>query len=289
MATANRMASQRPLAVSSRMASVYAEIIGTHADDGVLLGFPAIWDGFLDQNLSVRSVVVTDGAGAPQRANGGRVRSKNLLRLTRRLEEIKVGTLARYAGVTFLDYSSATVKDSASTEPTLALYDTLLQCVPAEVWTHSPLDEHESHRAVLERVVQAIQMLPFESRPKLRAGEVWCSHAGIAKPWKVRFDVSDGLWLARRLLRQYRSQLEARWYDRGAIARWIGNATFEESHEVQTAHAVVFALDLTRLIDKHPLTIPEYVREVVSSSFRYSNPISHPSHPSHNGAPRRAR
>ena len=79
------------------------------------------------------------------------MRSTRKLRLTRRVEEIRAGTLANFAGVSFLDYSSEAVKDAASRRPTLALYNTLLQCVPTVGWTHSPFDKHESYRASFKR------------------------------------------------------------------------------------------------------------------------------------------
>ena len=48
--------------------------------------------------------------------------------------------------------------------------------------------------------------------------------------------------------------------------RWIGNATFEESHEVQTARAVVFGIDLGRLIQS-------FLSRYQSMSRRWSLPV----------------
>ncbi len=192
------------------------------------------------------------------------------------MPEVRAATVAGFTGVHFADFSSDVLKDPTCRKPTLVVKQVVAQCRSRVLWTHSPFDQHESHRFTFERVVAALLELPLKLRPGLLlGGEVWGALDWVDDRYKLSLDISDRSAHARRILQQYKSQIGAHHYDEGAEGRWKSNGAFRDPHEVQKSLATVYAIDLTPLIDEDPMSIDEFVSRVVSTSLGFEYPILH--------------
>jgi LmbE family N-acetylglucosaminyl deacetylase len=131
---------------------------------------------------------------------------------------------------------------------------------PEVVYTHNLADKHDTHVAVSLRTIAAIQRLPNNTQPRARYGcEVWRDLDWMTDTDKIAFDVADRGNLAAALMGLYDSQITGgKRYDLATSGRRLAHATFSESHAVDMAEALIYAMDLTPLItDSIPAS--EYV------------------------------
>jgi hypothetical protein len=179
----------------------------------------------------------------------------------RREEQRQAAILGRYSAMLQLDYPSAAARDPADSRLRADLVAILAATRPNVVYTHNPADKHATHIAVAVPVIQAIRQLPREERPAAVHGcEVWRDLDWMLDSEKVVHDVSGHDNLAGALNGLFDSQIAGgKRYDLGVIGRRRANATFFESHGVDTSDALAFAMDLTPLVQDDSLDIIAYV------------------------------
>jgi LmbE family N-acetylglucosaminyl deacetylase len=133
---------------------------------------------------------------------------------------------------------------------------------PQVVFTHNLADKHETHVAVVLRVIAAIRSLPEDERPqKLYGCEVWRDLDWMLDSDKIVFDLSQQENLQAALLGLYDSQISGgKRYDLASLARRRANATYFASHGVDDATGLAYAMDLTSLIANPELDIRTYVQ-----------------------------
>jgi LmbE family N-acetylglucosaminyl deacetylase len=212
------------------------------ACDGILkcFGRPENW--FL-------GITVTDGAGS-LRSDLYADYTDEHMRAVRIVEEKKAALVGEYGAAVLLDYPSSVAKDGASDEIVKELALLIERARPSVVYTHNLADKHDTHVGVALRTLAAIRRLPVAARPNAVYGcEVWRDLDWMADTDKIAFDVTDHSDVSAALLGGYDSQISGgKRYDRAVAGRRLAHATFSESHTVDTAEALIYAMDLTPLI-----------------------------------------
>jgi LmbE family N-acetylglucosaminyl deacetylase len=233
--------------------------IGAHQDDLEIAMLHGILECFGRPDRWFAGVTCTDGGGSA-RAGVYADYSDDAMKTVRLREQRAAAAVGRYAAVVQLGYPSAAVK----TREPAALVDDLAALIeataPAVLYTHNPADKHATHVAVFAAVLKALRRLPPARRPGTVYGcETWRGLDWLPDARKVVLDVSTHPGLAAALWGLFDSQVAGgKRYDLAAAGRARANATFFESHGVDTTTAAVYAMDLTPLVQDHALDPAEY-------------------------------
>ena len=125
--------------------------------------------------------------------------------------------------------------------------------------------------AVFHAVIEALLRIPPYSRPKRVYGcEVWRDLDWLEPEDKIALDVSAYPELAEKLHACFASQIAGgKDYGKAVIGRRRANATFYDSHSVDTLDQLWFAMDLTPLIEEDAPTVKAFV-EAKMDRFRSS-------------------
>lgn len=221
--------------------------IAAHHDDIELMAHHGIGECFGKSDKWFTGVVVTDGAGSPRNGMYGDYTDEEMKRV-RILEQEKAAFVGEYAAAVMLAYPSAAVKKSGGAVDELA--ELIEKCSPEVIYTHNPADKHDTHCSVLLRTLEAIKKLPKDKRPKRLYGcEVWRGLDWLRDEDKTVFDVSAHPNIRASLVGVFDSQIcGGKRYDLAAEGRRVANATYFQSHGVDEANALNFALDMTELL-----------------------------------------
>jgi LmbE family N-acetylglucosaminyl deacetylase len=234
--------------------------VAAHPDDLEIMAFHGILKCFGSQENWFFGIIATDGAGSP-RDGFYKKYSDEEMKTVRKKEQKKAAIVGEYGGVAFLNYSSAEVKNPENPNPGLDIKDLLQLARPQMVYTHNPADKHDTHVAMGLRTIRAIRELPPDLRPKKLLGcEVWRDLDWLSDEDKVGLDVSEHQNLATSLVSVFDSQVSGgKGYDMATIGRRRAHATYFASHDVDVATSMIFAIDLTPLVNDPALDIKEFV------------------------------
>jgi len=246
--------------------------IGAHPDDLEIMAYHAIIACFGKADEWFTGITVTDGAGSP-RDDVYADYTDEEMRLVRKTEQKKAAMIGEYSLVALLDYPSSAVKDPLNEEVVAELAEIIRQANPQVISTHNLADKHDTHVSVALRTIQALRLLPAEVRPaKLYGCEVWRDLDWMVDEDKVAFDVSAHDNLAIALTGVMDSQVcGGNRYDLATMGRRRANATYYATHGVETATSMIFAMDLTPLIEDDSLDIGQYVAEHIN---RFAKDVS---------------
>jgi len=234
--------------------------IGAHQDDVELLACHGILDCFGRADKAFFGVTVTNGAGTPRDGIYAGLTEAEMIGV-RRKEQKKAAIVGEYAGVALLDYPSVPVKDPEDRRPVDDLKTLVAAARPRVIYTHNPTDRHDTHVAVMLKVIQALRELPEEQRPATLYGmEVWRDLDWLVDDDKVCHDVSGHDNLASALIEVFDSQNCGRKrYDLAAMARRRAHAVYARSHSWNdTWTHVAFGMDMTPLLRDPALSVMEY-------------------------------
>ena len=222
-------------------------VVAAHADDVEIMAWHAVLRA---EELAV--VIVTDGQGSH----------------TRLVEQKRAATLGNYAAVIWLDHASADVKQPAYRALASDL-NAILSAVRARlVYTHNPADRHDTHVAVALHTVQALRANP-SSVERVLGCEVWRGLDWLQAEDKVTLDVSTAEHRLMPLIGAFHSQIAGgKRYDLAAAGRKRANATFLDSHAIDRATAVEYAMDLTPLVRDPTLDITRWTMQFVERFAR---------------------
>jgi LmbE family N-acetylglucosaminyl deacetylase len=234
--------------------------IGAHQDDLEFMAFHGIRACHGSETEWFGGVTCTNGSGSARTGAYARFSDEEMMAV-RREEQRQAAVIGRYAAMIQLDYPSKIAKDPADTRLKDDLRAILAASRPRVVYTHNPADKHDTHLAVVVPVLQAIRELPAEQRPEAVHGcEVWRDLDWLPDEAKVVHDVSSHENLAAALNGLFDSQIAGgKRYDLAVQGRRRANATFHESHGVDSCDALAFAMNLTPLIQDDSLDILDYV------------------------------
>lgn len=236
--------------------------ISAHQDDIEFMAYDGIIKAFDDPDKAFYAVVTTDGAGSARSGIYANYTDEEM-KAVRETEQKKAAYVGNYGGLYLLNYTSSEVKDGKNqsvADDYVAIFEELK---PEVVYTHNPLDKHDTHCGVVSKVIAAIRRLPEADRPKLVYGcEVWRALDWVCDDEKIVFDVSGHENLANALMGVFDSQIAGgKRYDAATIGRRRANATYGASHSVDTVTMASYAIDLT------PLTVSDMSVEAYAAGF----------------------
>jgi LmbE family N-acetylglucosaminyl deacetylase len=238
--------------------------VSAHPDDTEIMAMEGILAGFGNTERWFTAVIVTNGAGSPRDGLYAAFTDEQM-QVVRRLEQKKAAMIGEYAAAVFLNHSSGAVKDPRNPDPVEDLKTVFSVARPEIVYTHNLADKHDTHVAVALRTIAALRALPREQRPrKLYGCEVWRDLDWLVDQDKVvfRLDAHDNI--ATALVSVFDSQVAGgKRYDLATMGRRRAHATYLESHAVDVAQYVSFAMDLTPLITDDTLDPHDYVQAFI--------------------------
>ena len=221
-------------------------VVAAHADDVEIMAWHAVLHA-----PGLAAVIVTDGRGSD----------------TRLLEQKRAASLGNYAAVIWLDHASADVKHAAYPALASDLSAILSAIRPRLVYTHNPADKHDTHVAVALHTVQALRANP-SSVERVLGCEVWRALDWLQAEDKVTLDVSAVEDRLIPLIRAFDSQIAGKRYHLATAGRKRANATFLDSHSVDRATAMEYAMDLTPLVKDPTLDITRWTLQLVERFAR---------------------
>lgn len=239
--------------------------ICAHQDDCEIMAIDGILKGYYSKKYSFVLVETTDGGGS---ARTGKFKdyTDEEMKKVRILEQQKASEIGKYHSLYMLNYSSKEVKDNDNEEVVEDYIRIIKELKPKVIYTHSILDKHPTHIGVVKKVVKAINKLPKEYQPKLFYGcEVWRGLDWINDDKKIGFDVSRNEKLQKKILNVFESQIAGgKAYTKASIGRRYQNATYYQSHSVDSYKMISYAIDLLPLIKNKKLSIYEYAMSFVN-------------------------
>jgi LmbE family N-acetylglucosaminyl deacetylase len=238
--------------------------IGAHQDDLEIMAIDGILTCFQQPDQWFTGVVVTKGSGSARTGIYAGYTDKQMEQV-RALEQKKAAIVGEYSALVLLDFPSAAAKDPGNEDPVRDIARLLAVARPRVVYTHNLADKHDTHLGVTVKTIAALRSLPESERPQHVYGcEVWRDLDWMVDVDKVTFDVSrqEGLQLA--LLGVFDSQITGgKRYDLATMGRRRAHATYYESHLTDATTGLVFAMDLTPLVQDPARDVRTYVGEYI--------------------------
>ena len=240
--------------------------ISAHQDDIELMCWGGILDCFGQKDKWFSAVVTADGAGSPRTGLYADYTNEQMMEV-RRLEQKKAAFVGEYGALALLNYTSSEIKSGSNRDVIEDYKKILLATKPETVITHNLADKHDTHIGVVTKVIKAIRELDPADRPKhVYGGEVWRSLDWVNDEEKVVFDVTAHQNMAASLVSLFDSQVAGgKRYDLATQGRRVANATYYASHGTDEAESLMYAMDLTPLIEDDSLDIVEYVNKYINS------------------------
>ena len=234
--------------------------IGAHQDDLEVMCVPAIIDCYGSDTAWFSGIIVTNGSGSA-RDGAYAAYSDDDMMAVRREEQKKAAHLGDYSVLALLNHSSATVKDPQTTAAEDDILRLLVAMKPQYVYIHNLADKHPTHIGVAMNTLRAIRRMPREIRPKQLIGcEVWRALDWMPDNDKVVLAIRNHENLAQALIGVFDSQVAGgKRYDLAIMGRRRANATFFQSHSVDSANLIDFGMDLTPLVEDDTIDPCEFV------------------------------
>ncbi len=238
--------------------------IGAHPDDVEFMAYHGIEECFGAKEKTFGAVICTDGS-APPRSGPLSAMSQEEIRRLRQREQLAAAGVGRYGLTIMLDYPSSTAKDPSDKSLDEDLLKILEATRPEVLYTHNPADKHSTHVAVVARVLRVLREMEPHKRPRTLLGcEGWRNLDWVSDEKKEVLDTGGREHLASALSACFDSQISGgKRYDLAVLGRRRANATFLDSHSVDETSMATFALDLTRLMNDHSLTLQDFIDDLV--------------------------
>lgn len=238
--------------------------IAAHQDDIEIMAAQPILECFQQKDRWFTGVVVTDGRGSPR--NGiYEEYSDEEMRAVRFKEQRKAAMVGEFSAQVMLDIPSSIVKDASQMEPVDDLVTVLRAAKPKVVYTHNLTDKHDTHAGVALRVIEALRRLDQAERPERVVGcEVWRSLDWMIDSDKIVMNLSVHENLQIALLGVFDSQIAGgKRYDLASMGRRRANATYFNSHDVDAATGLSYAMDMTPLMNDASIKPVEFVQALI--------------------------
>lgn len=238
--------------------------VGAHQDDLEFMAVHGILACFGQPGRAFCGVTCTDGAGS-SRSGVYAAYTDEQMKAVRRQEQRTAAMVGRYGAMAQLDFTSKEVKAQANEAVVDDLFQLLKATRPQTVYTHALTDKHDTHVGVARAVIAAIRRLPKEERPKQVYGcEIWRDLDWLPDTRKVVLDVSDRANISSALSGVFDSQISGgKRYDDAVMGRRKAHATFFESHAVDAATMLTFAMDLAPLVQDDTLSPAAYAASLI--------------------------
>lgn len=239
---------------------------GAHQDDLEIMAIDGILTCFQQPAKWFTGVVVTNGRGSPRSGIYANYSDDQMWEV-RNKEQKTAAVIGDYAAQALLDYPSSAVKDGNNRQPVADIARLLQVARPQVVYTHNLADKHDTHIGVTLKVIEALRSLSPEERPqKVYGCEVWRDLDWMPDEDKIAFNVSAQENLQMALVGVFDSQVSGgKRYDLATMGRRRAHATYHASHATDITTGLVFAMDLTPLIENPEMNIPAYAQSFIES------------------------
>lgn len=239
--------------------------IAAHQDDVEIMALDGIMQGFGSEEKWFGAVIVTNGAGSPRDGLYGRYSDAEMMTV-RRVEQKKAAFVGEYSFVAFLDHPSSVVKNGSHPDPVADIKAILEATKPEVLYTHNLADKHDTHVGVTLHTLRAIRSLAPADRPRKVYGcEVWRDLDWMIDSDKIAFEFGEHENIAAALVGVFDSQIAGgKRYDLATLARRRAHATYHQSHSVDAAQMLNFAMDLTPLVENDDLDPAVYVESYIN-------------------------
>lgn len=223
--------------------------IAAHHDDIEIMAYGPISKCYNSSSDWFAGVVITDGANSP-RSGVYSDYSNEQMKQVRIKEQFDASVIGNYSAQICLGYPSTHLYSTSKDQIISDIMEIILKAQPKIIYTHNLADKHKTHVASALLVLEAIKRLPKDKQPQKVYGlEVWRGLDWLPDTQKVCFDTSKYPNIAKDIIRVYDSQINGgKKYDSAALGRRIANATFFESHNVDTSDSLSYGIDLTPII-----------------------------------------
>ena len=223
--------------------------IAAHQDDIEIMAYDGILKCFGSREKYFTGVVVTNGSGSPRSGIYADYTDEEMQKI-RVEEQKKAAIIGEYAAQVFMDYPSAPVKEKGNQQVIDDMKDIIEKTKPQFIYTHNLADKHDTHVGVALKVIRALRELGYKPE-KVYGCEVWRGLDWLNDSDKVKFDTTGRPNLENALLGAFDSQIAGgKRYDLATVGRRLANATYSESHGVDETNSLMFAMDLTPLLEK---------------------------------------
>lgn len=238
--------------------------VGAHQDDLEFMTIHGILECFGSSEKHFTGVTCSDGAGS-SRAGIYEKYTNDEMKAVRRKEQRTAAIIGDYAAMIQLDFASSEIKARPNTSVVEDLYQIFAAAEPEFVYTHNPADKHDTHVGVVRAVIAALKRLPADKRPKAVYGcEIWRDLDWMPDKRKIVLNVSERVNIAAALSGVFDSQITGgKRYDEAVMGRRRAHATFFESHAVDNAEMLTFAMDLTPLIADNAPAMEDYTAMLI--------------------------
>ena len=238
--------------------------ICAHQDDCEIMAIDGILKGYYSKKFSFALVETTDGGGS---ARTGKFKdyTDEEMKAVRVKEQQAAAEIGRYNCLYMLNHTSKEVKDRANQEIIKEYIEIIKELKPQVIYTHSILDKHPTHIGVVFKVIQTLRQLPKAEQPQVFYGcEVWRGLDWISDDRKIGFDVSRNEKLQKKLLDVFESQIAGgKAYTKASVGRRYQNATYYQSHSVDSYKMISYAIDMKPLLDNPKLSVKEFALSFV--------------------------
>ncbi len=226
--------------------------IGAHHDDLEIFAIHGILAGYKQPDYNFAGVTVTDGSGSPRTGEYTSVKEQEMI-LIRHHEQVEASQIGRYSFQVQLGFSSASIKEPTLNEDLVEALTHILNATHLEaLYLHNPADKHPTHIALLLHCIEALKRLSRDQLPRQILGcEVWRGLDWLSDNDKIilksgRLDDP----LPYTLIDVFKSQIHGgKNYTDAVIGRRLANATFYQSHKVDSNDLVTYAMDLRPIFE----------------------------------------
>ena len=246
--------------------------ICAHQDDNEIMAIDGIMKGYRSRKYSFACVVTADGGGSARTGKFAHY-TDDMMKAVRIEEQQAAAEIGRYHSLYSLNYTSKEIKDPTNTDIINDYINIIKELRPEVIYTHSILDKHPTHIGVVIKVINALRILGKEYQPKVLYGcEVWRDLDWISDNKKVAFDVSSNLRLQKQLLNVFESQIAGgKSYTNATIGRRYNNATYAQSHSVDSAKMVAYAIKMNKLLKDPEMPIKKFALSFVDDLYTEIN------------------
>jgi LmbE family N-acetylglucosaminyl deacetylase len=235
-----------------------------HQDDLEINCFAGITQCYQRPDQWFTGIVMSDGAGSPRSGQYAEVSDDEMVEIRKR-EQHRAAALGQYSLVIQYGASSAALKGPYESTMTSQLAKWLETTAPDVVYLHNLADRHDTHVRVAMYALEALRSLGDNKRPRAVLGvEGWGNLDWLPEPYRVRLNVGQHRQLHDELIRVFDSQVAGgKRYDLACESRHLANATFDQSHSVDSAEYISLAMDLNPLLADARLNFNDYLASIV--------------------------
>lgn len=235
--------------------------VAAHQDDIEIMAVEGILRAYEQPDVHFTGCVVTDGHGSPRAGKFADVSDDEMAQI-RVEEQHEAARIGKYSAQVALGYPSAEVKKAGNQALKEDLKILIKKTRPKVIYSHNLADKHNTHVAVLLRLLEALRELEPEELPEQLIGcEVWRNLDWMPDEKKVVMDVSANKDLQAQLVDAFVSQVQGgKNYTDAVLGRRTANATFFASHSTDKATGLIFGMDMTPLLKNKDLDPADYVK-----------------------------